>query len=535
MQALQVAGQRLDLAVGQLLADLLHDLEVGRLLQGGAVYKKIDRLAVCDECGRPGFQSQQCELCGGNLSVNEREGYYLRVKSCDSDMFESVGKGGLVLPPSQQQYVLDSIRTMPAADVFIGLRAQGTRQDIVSSEWFNSLSIILSICGYPGDEGGFQKLWANTYIFILPEQINHICYWFSVLSALQLPLPGKFVCHGAHKILDRRLEEVSPLLLAQNYGQETIRYFLLAVKNTPGSKNIYYEDQVVQRINHDLANDLGNLVVRIVSMVSQYVGEMVPRPNILTRQSTDLELREQALAAPGKVEKHINSQELPLAIQTIKNLISITNKFIASTNPAQLATQHNQQERLNTVLYNICEALRFIAIMLKPILPETAQSILAQLGLDSVLGLDSWDSLGQWGLLPVGTKVFPQPNLFPRIFPGLGSVERDLILREELGRIKMVVARILSAAVVPDYEALLQLVLYDGRQRYSVLAPVARSHSATDLEGKKVVLLSNLRSIEVDGIISEGEVLVLETGTGRLRLVHVDDDVPEGSKVLCLS
>jgi methionyl-tRNA synthetase len=507
-----------------------------RLQQAGAVYKRTSQFAVCETCGMPEPQSQQCSKCGGNIIRAEREGYYFRVQRYHEKILELSAEEDLVLPPYQQGYVLNSLSNMSSEDVLIALKVSRAKQKFLPAHWFSALAAILSGCGYPGDEGGFQRLWASTYLFIPREKLNYIYYWCGVLLALHLPGPGGFICHSSLKILDRRQQEVSLLLLAQNYGQESIRYLLLAIKATPG-ENVFSEDQVIQRINHDLANELGNLVARIISMVSRYAGEMVPPPNILTRQNADLELRERALETPGKVEQYINSQELFQAIRAVKNLIGATNRFIVSTAPWQLATGGNQQERLNTVLYNICEALRFIAVTLKPIMPEAAQSILGQLGIDSIPSLSAWSSLGQWGLLPVDTKILPQPALFPRIVSGYGGIgpEQDLILREDLARINMVVARVLSAGAVTEYEGLLHLILYDGRQRYSALAPVARSAPPAALEGKKVVLLSNLRPTEVEGMLSEGEVLVLETETGNLKLVFVDDDIPEGSKVLCLS
>ncbi len=507
-----------------------------RLQQAGAVYKRSGQFAVCETCGLPDAGSQQCSNCGGNIIRAEREGYYFRVGRYDKKILELTAEESLVLPPYQQGYVLNSISNMPAEDVLIALKVSRAKQKILPANWFGTLAATLSGCGYPGDEGGFQRSWANTYLFIPREWLSHIYYWCGVLLALNLPKPGGFVCHSSLKILDRREQEVSLLLLAQNYGQESIRYLLLAIKAAPG-ENVFTEDQVIQRINHDLANELGNLVARVISMVSKYAGDMIPPPNILTRQNADLELRERALETPGIVEQYISSQELFQAILAIKNLIGATNRFIVSNAPWQLATAGNQQARLNTVLYNICEALRFIAVTLKPIMPEAAQSILGQLGIDNIPSSYTWSSLGQWGLLPVGTKILPQPVLFPRIVPGYGGIgpEQDLILREELARINMVVARVLSAEAVAEYDGLLHLILYDGRQRCSVLAPVARACQPAALEGKKVVLLSNLRPTEVEGMPSEGEVLVLETETGNLKLIFVGDDIPEGSKVLCLS
>lgn len=507
-----------------------------RLQHAGAAYKRSGYYAICGNCGLYNPGNLQCSHCGGAIVQAEREGYYLRVQRFGQEILNLAAEENLVLPPYQRGYVLNSISNLKEDDVLMALRVTRAKHKYLPTQWFGALAAVLSGCGYPGDEGGFQRAWAYAYFYFPQDLYSYIFYWCGVFLALNLPKPGGLVCLSSAKILDRRQQEVSPLLLAQNYGQESIRYLLLAVKTASGD-NIFPENQAIQRINHDLANELGNLVSRVISMVSRYAGEMVPLPNILTRQNADLELRERALETPQKVEKYISCQEFSQAIRAIKNLVGAANRFIVTTAPWQLASTGNQQERLNTVLYNICEALRFIAVTLKPIMPEAAQSILGQLGLDAIPVLSSWSSLEQWGLLPVGTKIFQRPALFPRIVPGYSGAgpEQDLILREELARISMVVARILSAEAVADYEGLLHLILYDGRQRCSVLAPVARVYKPAALEGKKVILLSNLRPTEEEGLPSEGEVLVLEKETGDLDLIFVDEDIAEGSKVLCLS
>ena len=509
---------------------------IARLQHAGAAYKRSGYFAICGKCGLYNPGNLQCSHCGGAIVQAEREGYYLRVQRCAQDILKLAAEDNLVLPLYQRGYVINSIRNLKEEDVLIALRVTRAKHKYLPAKWFGALSAVLSGCGYPGDEGGFQRAWAYSFFYIPQDLLSYIFYWCGVLLALNLPKPGGFFCHSTINILARREQEVSPLLLAQNYGQESIRYLLLAEKTASGETR-FSEHQAIQRINHDLANELGNLVSRVISMVSRYAGEMVPEPNILTRQNADLELRERALDTPKKVEHYISCQEFSQAIKVIQNLVSATNRFIATTAPWQLASTGKQPGRLNTILYNICEALRFIAIALKPIMPEAAHNILGQLGLDTIPALCTWNSLEQWGLLPVGTKIFQRPALFPRIVPGYSGAgpEQDLILREELARISMVVARILAAEAVAEYEGLLHLILYDGRQRYSVLAPVARSYQPSALEGKKVILLSNLRPTEVEGFSNEGEVLVLEPETGNLRLIFVDEDIMEGSKVLCLS
>lgn len=500
---------------------------VSRLEQAGVLYRETGRFSLCPTCGGTAGKPGPCLRCGSDVVEGDAL-WQMRLGPLPEALPPLANQ---IHPPHRREPVLADISRLLPGGVPAALESsQGT---ILPGDWLGALAAVLAGCGYPGDEGG-QKLLAATYIFLPPEKSSYILYWTHLLKALRLPEPGGFICHGPFRVLDRRQQEVSPLLLAQNYGQESIRYFLLAVNTAPG-ENTYTEEKVIQRINHDLANDLGNLVARIITLVSQYAGEMVPRPNLLTRQSADLELRERALETPTRIEEHVSSHQAFLAIRVLKNLIGATDRYILSAAPQRMGQEEEGQERLNTVVYSICEALRFIAVSLKSIIPDTAETILSQLGLENASSLGAWSSLAQWGLLPENTKVNPGALLFPRIYSGYGGVGKDLLPREELSRFNMVVARVLSAEAVKEYEGLLHLILYDGRQRYSVLAPVGRSGPADALEGKKVVLFSNLRPRHIEGLLSEGEVLVLETETGSPRVVLVDSDIPEGSKVLCLS
>lgn len=507
-----------------------------RLQQSGDVYKQVIKGPVCQDCGRPEPELHCCPICNGSVSIAERDGYFLRIHRHFQGITDLAADTSLILPQYQQGDVIRGFSSRNTEDVLIALGVSREKVYFWVTSWFQTLASIFAHCGYSGDEGAFLKLWSETYIFTPRVLSEAIFYWCGIILALQLPRPGAFVCHSPLQMLDRKGQAVSPLLLAKNYGSESLRYYMLAVKIAPGD-NTYSEDQVIQKINRDLANELGNLVSRVISLVSKYAEGVIPTPEIMTRKTEDLELRETALETPKKLERHLESQEPYMAVKTIKNLIGQTNRFIQTTVPWQLAETADQKERLNTVLYNLCEALRFLAVVLKILLPEAAQSILYQLGIQDNAALTAWKSLQQWGLIPAETRIIEQPPLFPRIIPGYKGLgpEPDLIMRAELGRINMVVARVVSAETVADYEGLLQLILYDGRQRCRVLAAVAHAHAPAALSGKKVVMISNLRPTERYGLRSEGEVLVAEAAAGNLQLVFVAEDVPEGSKVLCLN
>lgn len=507
-----------------------------RLQQVGAVYKQNNQFAVCQSCGLPGREELPCSSCGNKVIYTTREGYYFRVQQYREDILQFIGRGDSVLPAWHRDQVATSLSTLATADVLIAQKSSRLQQEIYPSDWFGSLAAVMATLGLPGDEGGLLRLMAGAFIYCPWERLADIYLWCGVFAALDLPWPGGFICHGYYRLLDRQDKEVSLHLLAQNYGKERIRYMLLAAKGQQRD-NVFSEDQAIQRINHDLTNGLSNLVSRVITLVSQHAGDLVPPPNILTRENSDLELRETALAGPTKMDRCVSAQDMAATINVVKDIIKAAESFATAADLSRLAADSAREERLHTVIYNLCEALRFIAILLKPLMPEAAANILSQLGLEEKSDLGTLRSLEQWGMLPVGTKIASQPQLFPPITTNYGHVgsRRDLVLREELARIKMVAARILSAEAVAQYEGAQRLILFDGNRRYSVLVSVGFGGNIGSLEGKKVVLLANVKPREIEGVIDDGEVLLLKSEAGDMDLVFLADDVPEGSRILCLS
>lgn len=507
---------------------------ITRLQQAGAVYMQNNQLTVCQTCGQPGLPEHTCNRCGGDIIMAEREGYYFRIQQYKEQVMMFFKQEGIVLPVWHREQVIEAFAGLQEEkDLLIAQKVSRVEKEFYSADWLKVLGSMVTHLGFTGVEGGPPKQLQSASIYCPWERMEYAYYWCAAFAALGFPWPGSFVYHSYYRLLDRQDKEVSLNLLAQNYGQESIRYMLLATPTTK-RENVFSEEQVVQRINHDLTNELGNLITKVASLVSQYAGELTPQPDILTRQNEDLILRETALAAPAKMDQCFTNQDLAGAVGVVKDVIRALADF-AATETGKIKAGTVSPQRLNTVLYNLCEGLRFGAVLFKPIMPEAANSILVLLGLEELPELGAMKSLEQWGALPVGTKITAQPMLFPRIISGKSSVSpwQNLVLREELARIKMVAARILSAETVPGYEGLLRLVLFDGNRRYSVLAPLARSYEPGAIEGKKVVLVSNIKPSET--VASEGEMLMVEAEAGEKRPVFLAESVLEGSKVSCLN
>lgn len=506
---------------GALMAGVIQ-----RLQNDGFVAAVESKGMVCRQCDLFALEATTCPRCGQKLIKGSGMTWVLH----PSPGQEADGREPISVFPRGQQLTAGSIpKEMPLAQGLWDMPVEKA----LPVPWFSGFIQCLALAGY-ADEKRFAKVWPESWVFATRDYWQEYLEWWSlILHLLGLPRPG-VAAFQPHILVDRRNQPVASVLLAKNYGTDAIRYVILSVK--PGSSDgRLTEDQIIQKINQDLANELGNLVSRVIAMVERYADGLVPKPDVLTRTTADLELREVALVTPAAVADSLNSLEPHLALNSVRRLIAQTNRFIEATTPWNLITGAANQERLQTVLYNLCESLRFIAIILMPLLPETAEKILGQFGLARGRLYKQWNSLQQWGLLPVGTRVTSLPPLFPRIVPGKTTVtEPELILREELSRLRLVVARVVSAEKVPTADWLLQLVLYDGSQRRRVLTPIARYYSPSDLAGRKVILVANLRPSVLEGIMSEGEVLLADTDDGGLTLVQVDPDTAEGSKVYAI-
>lgn len=399
---------------------------------------------------------------------------------------------------------------------------------VMATPWFREFCDVLHACGYGSDENRFTRVWPTAVLFVSKSWLHTTgLAWTIALSALDIALP-RWAVYGDIIFTRNENEPVECTELARNYGDDGLRFFYLQQKVALAQLSVP-EEQLIQKINQYLANNLGNVVARVASLITRYADGIVPRPNVLTRQTGDLELREMALSVPRQVEASIEQQDLPGAVATVWRLIAQLNKYIEETSPWQMEGQ-TDSERLHTVLYSLGEALRFIGVVLKPLMPEAAGKILSQLGIGGSVELQSWSSLAQWGQLRPGTRVQQTPPLFPRIQPLNTRLAEDQvhILREDLSRVSFIVVRVVSAQRIAAER--MSLVVFDGHMRRKVIIPAGR-FTPGQLVGKKLVYVANLINLEIDGETSEGEVLFSEAGDGMPSLITVEEDIPEGSKI----
>jgi methionyl-tRNA synthetase len=367
--------------------------------------------------------------------------------------------------------------------------------------------------------------------------------------AADIPLPKKVFGHGwllvgGGKMSKSKGNVVDPLVLVDKYGSDAIRYFLL--REMPyGSDGYYSEEILIERINTDLANDFGNLLSRTTAMINKFCEGSVPQPGDL--KEIDEELKNMALELPGRVDAFLDKVQFNGALEEIWKVINRANKYIDETAPWALARNEDTRERLNTVLYTLVELIRFVTILITPFMPKTPVKVWGQLGMSDKKEIQTWDSLGQWGLMPADTRINRGEALFPRLDkeemlelsgPGESSKlmeERKIEILPEISiedfmKVDLRVAEVIEAEKVEKADKLLKLKLKMGNEERTVVAGIAKYYEPEKLVGKKVAFVANLKPAKLRGIMSQGMILAA-SDDDSLALLTPDKDMASGSKI----
>lgn len=420
--------------------------------------------------------------------------------------------------------------------------------------WIDALTNYITALGYGSDdEKKYTRYWPCDVHLVGKEIVRfHTIYWPIMLMALDLPLPKKVFAHGWLLMKDGKMSKskgnvVDPIVLIDRYGVDALRYYLL--REVPfGHDGVFTPESFIDRINHDLANDLGNLVNRTVAMVVKYFQGIIPAYSGSVTPFDD-DLRAAVEATRGKVETAFDKMEFSVALASIWQLIGRANKYIDETEPWILAKQEDDKDKLAAVMVHLAEAIRQAAVMLKPFLTETPEKILEQLGVPEESD-STWDSLTTFADRVSGKRVAKRDPIFPRldvkeevsyivaqtggVMNGDEATEEkrtaDEITINDFEKVELKVAEVIACEPVKKTDKLLKLQLDLGNEQRQVISGIAKFYSPNELIGTKVICITNLKPVKLRGEWSEGMVLTGESD-GKLELVTVNG-LKNGAKVM---
>lgn len=413
----------------------------------------------------------------------------------------------------------------------------------VTYVWFDALVNYYSALV---SRGSVERYWPHVEHFVAKDILKpHGLFWPTMLKAAGLPVYQHLNVHGYWLIDDRKMSKslgnvVRPLELQRKYGNDAFRYFLIRDMSF-GLDSNFSELALAERINSDLANDLGNLLNRTLGMLGRYVGGVVPEAGPLAPE--DAELKEAFTSLPRRLVELVNNLHYDRAVESVMEAVRKANKYIADTKPWELARDEANSGRLNTVLNTLVEALRSASIMLDPIMPNKMHELRKQLGIRNVPF--ELATAAEWNVIPAGTRTAAGDPLFPRI--DLDELQRaiagpeaeapeplehkDEITIDDFGKVELRVVTVEKAEQHPNADKLLVLTVRMGPETRTVVSGIKAHYDPEALVGRKLVLVTNLKPVKLRGIESQGMILAAEDDQGRLSVVTLEKDLPDGSEV----
>ena len=415
--------------------------------------------------------------------------------------------------------------------------------------WFDALTNYLTPIGFLDDQEKFNKFWPADLHLVGKEIVRfHSIIWPCILMALDLPLPKQVYGHGwlivdGDKMSKSKGNVVDPNLLIDEFGADTIRYFLLREINL-GQDGNFSRDALIQRINSDLANDLGNLLHRTLNMVSRFQDGIVLAPN--GESDVDKSLKADAEKTVADFEAGLEKMQISPVIKEVWAFISRANKYIDEKAPWVLAKAPEKKQELSNTMYNLMESLRIISVLISPFMPVTARRIWKQLGIEQSFEDVQLDDIKTFGGIPAGMHIGEAEQLFPRIevekteAPAKEKASKknapkkdeennsDEITFDMFSKIQLKVVKILKAEKVENADKLLKVTVDLGDEQREVVSGISKYYEPAELVGKNVVMVINLKPTKIRGIMSQGMILAA-SNDDDLKVVSVD--MPVGSVV----
>lgn len=540
-----------------------------KFLDNGDIYKGHYEGWYCTPCESFYTESQlengNCPDCGRPVHKVKEESYFFNMKKYAArllDYYENHVE--FIEPESRKNEMINNFIKPGLEDLSVsrtsfdwGIPVPGDPKHVIYV-WVDALSNYITSLGYGSDdESLFNKYWPADVHVVGKDIVRfHTIYWPIFLMALDLPLPKKVFAHGFIMMKDGKMSKskgnvVYPEMLVERYGLDATRYFLL--RELPfGSDGVFSPEAFIERTNYDLANDLGNLLNRTVSMINKYFDGNVPVVDGL-KTEFDATLQQVAKQTVEVYEKHMEKMQFSMVLSEVWTLISRTNKYIDETQPWVLAKDEALKDQLASVMAHLAESLRMTAVMLQPFLPNAPKQIIEQLGLTEEYL--NWETLGSFGKIPAGIKVAAKGTpIFPRleIEPEVAYIRDQMrgdapaaepeeeavaevpdvpeITIDDFMKVDLRAATVIACEPVPKTSKLLKLQLDLGYEQRQVVSGIAEHYKPEELVGKKVVVVANLKPVKLRGELSQGMILAGEKD-GYLTMASVAEKLPNGAKI----
>lgn len=525
-----------------------------KLYEQGDIYKGCYEGMYCTPCESFWTESQlvdgKCPDCGREVKKAKEEAYFLRLSKYQKQLEKYIEDNPDFIFPEQRKNEMVNNFIKPGLQDLCVSRTSfkwgipvDFDPDHVVYVWIDALSNYITALGYSPDGSGdnYKKYWpADVHIIGKDILRFHTIYWPIMLMALGEPLPKQVFAHpwllfGSDKMSKSRGNVIYAEDLVKLIGVDAVRYYLLSEMPYVSDGSITYET-VFERYNSDLANTLGNLVNRTVAMSNKYFDGQVMAPT--AQEPLDEQLKDAALAAVENVDKLLSKYRVSDALEAILSLARRSNKYIDETAPWVLAKDEDKKERLGTVLYNLLESIRFIAILVSPFMPETAEKIFKQINTQ----VTSYDSLKEYGGLKAGEKVGTAEPLFSRLDseklladiaeaakkaqeeekPKKEIEQKPEITIDDFAKVELRVAKVEACEPVKRAKKLLKLTLDDGAGKRTVASGIAQYYKPEDLIGHNVILVANLKPAKLCGVESCGMILAADSNDS-VKVIFADD------------
>lgn len=538
-----------------------------QLLEQGDIYLGEYEGWYCTPCESYYTETQlvdgNCPDCGRPVHRVKEESYFFKVSKYAERLLNYYEENpSFIQPESRKNEMINNFIKPGLEDLAVsrttfdwGIKVPGNPKHVIYV-WIDALSNYITALGYGSDnDSKYLKYWPADVHLVGKEIVRfHTIYWPIMLMALDLPLPKKVFAHGWLLMKDGKMSKskgnvVDPVTLIDRYGLDSLRYYLL--REVPfGADGVFTPEGFVERINFDLANDLGNLLNRTIAMINKYFDGVIPAYEG-SNGEFDQALVQMNKETVIKYEEAMENMEFSVALASIWQLVSRSNKYIDETKPWVLAKEETDRQALASTMYHLAESLRRISVLLQPFLTRTPKKIFTQLNIDKV-ELTSWESLDTFGTIPEGIQVQKGDPIFPRLdineevefiktkMQGAAPApvekkpiekpDSEEITIDDFMKVDLRVAQVIEAEAVKKADKLLKLQLDLGYEKRQVVSGIAKFYKPEDLVGRKVICVTNLKPVKLRGELSEGMILA-GSEDGELSLATIAESLPIGARV----